>query len=41
MGNSLALSKMMRREELQALVEDSFTARKRDSDQHAKGEQQD
>jgi hypothetical protein len=30
----------MRWEELQDLVEDSFTAREKDSDQHAKGEQQ-
>jgi hypothetical protein len=34
-----ALSKM-RREELQALVEDSFTTMEKDSDQHVKGEQQ-
>jgi hypothetical protein len=34
-----ALSKM-RREELQALVEDSFTAMEKDSDQHVNGEQQ-
>ncbi len=34
-----ALSKM-RREELQALVEDSFTAMEKDSDQHVEGEQQ-
>ena len=34
-----ALSKM-RQEELQALVEDSFTAMEKDSDQHVEGEQQ-
>jgi hypothetical protein len=30
----------MRREELQALVEDSFMAMEKDSDQHVEGEQQ-